>query len=888
MRITFFGLYHYDIIETSMGKTSVEIPFDKAKHPIIILSGPNGSGKSAILKELHPFAESIDGDRPLKEVAGVGEDKLNKPVKRIEYELNDGTSIKIKHILTPNTGTVKSFIAVNNVEMNPNGNVGSFKDRVFDYLKITPDYLKITQMGNNSRAFIKLSSALRKEFVIDFLRELEVYSKLHTKVNAEFRDIARNIKNIEEKIRKLNVMDLDSLMNEIDQLRERIHIVTHERDQLQRTSGTYIDKVKSIVSATDTSTLEELIQLIERCAEEVEKLQEDADLIEVFTEEDRIQLSDKLISVDHLYKEVERLKQDRIERLEEKDKKYKELESSESYLVKLTGGRKDQSYESLNRLLNRHKEERDEYAKLFSNFHPSCTVEDFKTAISILDDLNSHTVTLLSMDTGARDEIFRLYRDGKGQGVIPYIDSKVKEINSELAFLDSRIGNTERDKPIDFTIAFKDINCRGGCPYENFYKDTMKEKNKPKSELEKERLQLESQMDIVEQQYLINNIVKLIEMTIQANGALSRRLPNRILDLDNILSSISNGKPIKDNEYIVGFINLLEKFELMAHLNEQINDIESSLRLLEDNKEMIDILNNTINTLKGDIDGMVTIESINEKINKVEKDIASVNYTIERLQKKKTLFDNSEHILVSLQDQKKRLNETLIPSKETWEETNRNYAHIKEKINDSDKELKRMNDTLNEANVRMSLYNQFINDIKELEDDYEITGHIADALSPRRGIQIDHVKVFMYEINIIVNEMLETIYNGDLRIGKIVINENDFTIPYIRRGKVIPDIRKSSQGEQTFISLAFAQAFFKVGMGLLNIPLMDEPDGPLDKNNKVAFVNSIKRMMEVNDIDQVIIISHSPVFEDEVASLILTGHGSHSYKYGDIIFDVNA
>lgn len=889
MRLTFFGLYNYNIIEAAMGRTSVEIPFNLAKHPIIILSGPNGSGKSAILKELHPFAESIDPERPLKEVAGIGEDKLNKPVKRIEYLMNDGTTVKIKHILNPMTGTVKSFIAVNDIEMNPNGNVGSFKDAVFDVMQITPDYLKITQMGNNSRAFIKLSPAKRKEFVIDFLRDLDVYTKLHRKVQAEFRDISRNIKNIEEKIRRLNVEDINSLMREIDVIKEKIMNITKDRDSLQRDSGICVENVKRIMGETETHSINDLIERINKFEVDLSNLEGEASLIEVFTEADRVQLSDKMIKLDHLLKEIERMKQERIERLEEKDKKYKELEKSETYLEKLTGGKSSQSFDSLKELLDKHVNERNEYAKLFKNFHPSCTVEDFKTAINILDDLNRHTVTLLSMDTQARDEVFRFYKDGNGSKVVKHIDSKVRVINSEIAFLDSRIGNTDRNTPCDPMMVVKSINCKGGCPYENFYKETIKEQNKPVTELEKERGKYQKQMEVVEQQYVINNIVKLIEMTIQANSALSRRLPNRILDLNNILECISRGTPIKDDEYIHDFINMLERFELMAHLNEQILEIESSVKLMEDNKEMIEILNNTINALKGDIEGMVTIESINERIDEVESEIASITFSIERLRSKKTLYENSEHILTSLEATKTLLNDVLIPNKDKWQESNIKYKQLTDMIHESDKELKRLNDSMNDANVRMSLYNQYKADIEELNDDYVTTGLLEEALSSKDGIPIDYVRVFMYEINLIVNDMLATIYSGDLRIGKIVINADEFTIPYIRNGKTISDIRKSSQGEQTFISLAFAQAFFKVGMGLFNIPLMDELDGPLDKVNKVNFVTSIKNMMDINSIDQAIVVSHSPVFDDEEASVIITGfaEGSHGYKRAQVLFDVN-
>ena len=70
-----------------------------------------------------------------------------------------------------------------------------------------------------------------------------------------------------------------------------------------------------------------------------------------------------------------------------------------------------------------------------------------------------------------------------------------------------------------------------------------------------------------------------------------------------------------------------------------------------------------------------------------------------------------------------------------------------------------------------------------------------------------------------VNELLNTVYHGKLKLvkSKTIINESEFTIPYMKRSTLITDISKASDGEKAIISLAFSLVLLNITAGPYNI-----------------------------------------------------------------------
>ena len=142
-----------------------------------MITGPNGSGKTSILSTLHPFATNGSLDER-SDIPIVQEGKEGYK----EIHIRDGMdSFVIKHFYTPKekTHSVKSFIEKNGNELNPNGNVTSFKTIVEEELDIEMEYLKLARLGSNVTGFIDLKSTDRKAFMGKLLEEIDVYMKYY-------------------------------------------------------------------------------------------------------------------------------------------------------------------------------------------------------------------------------------------------------------------------------------------------------------------------------------------------------------------------------------------------------------------------------------------------------------------------------------------------------------------------------------------------------------------------------------------------------------------------------------------------------------------------------------------------------------------------------------
>ena len=71
-------------------------------------------------------------------------------------------------------------------------------------------------------------------------------------------------------------------------------------------------------------------------------------------------------------------------------------------------------------------------------------------------------------------------------------------------------------------------------------------------------------------------------------------------------------------------------------------------------------------------------------------------------------------------------------------------------------------------------------------------------------------------------------YDGTIYIDKFKITQNEFTIPFYNKGKVLRDVKLASQGERSFISIALAFALSSQTMKDYNIMLL-----PLHNYNEI-------------------------------------------------------
>ena len=76
-------------------------------------------------------------------------------------------------------------------------------------------------------------------------------------------------------------------------------------------------------------------------------------------------------------------------------------------------------------------------------------------------------------------------------------------------------------------------------------------------------------------------------------------------------------------------------------------------------------------------------------------------------------------------------------------------------------------------------------------------------------------------------------------------------------GIEVDDIKSCSRSEKAMASLALSAAMFKQASTKYNIFRLDEIDDGLDSNNRIGYINVIDNILDILEIEQCIMISHS-------------------------------
>jgi DNA repair exonuclease SbcCD ATPase subunit len=174
------------------------------------------------------------------------------------------------------------------------------------------------------------------------------------------------------------------------------------------------------------------------------------------------------------------------------------------------------------------------------------------------------------------------------------------------------------------------------------------------------------------------------------------------------------------------------------------------------------------------------------------------------------------------------------------------------------------------------------NALKLLFEDADV---IRDSLNASKGIPLIFLQVYLKNCPIMMNNLLDTIYNGELQIEGFLIDENEFRIPFVKSGIKVPDIVLASQGESSFISIVLSLSLIIQSMTKYDIICLDELDGPLDTKNREEFIKVLYTFINQVKSEQLFLISHNNMFDNEPIDLILTGDiDIENFKFANVIF----
>lgn len=882
MRITYLKLENFSNIYVALSKKVIEISLKDSHNRVVLLIGPNGSGKTSILSQLHPF--SHPGNMDVRHGSTMILENQNG-YKEIHYENNNDIYIIKHHYINKANKMIKSYIMKNGEELNPNGNVTSFKEIVELELGIEQNMLKLCRLGSNVSTFINMKSTERKSFTSNILSDVDMYSVFYKNINERLKSLRSILNNTVDKIKKLNISEIDDIYEERKNLENEIMTLSKEIDNNKIDIGIYKSEIQKSVS-----DYEKLPYIIKSLKEELSDLKNNKKKL--------LKSIMKLpILVGYIDKEIEnqtKLVIDLEKSLLVLDTKISNKLDRRAILHKeklmrdedLKFIKNDNNIKETEELIKQLEEKKNLYAPKFSNFKPKCSKDEVLDILGLCQKIDSMIKDILANNDNAIMKAIELFSSKKD--INSFCNKKMKYINSRLENYRLQILRMkDKDTSLPFRVILPPDECESSqkCNFVKFYMDIFSNKKSPVENIEKEIKLLESEKEYIESIQNVYGILNTIQTITNINKSLVSKIPWNVFDMKNIIRNIVELIPYYEEKQLTALISLIEEYNEYKETDSKIDELKKELEFTKKNDQGAKILTESLEKIYKELD---QIEKSLEELNN-EKDSI-----IKNIDKNKIKLENLNQ-LQDLSNQLIELEKEIAYKKETLEEKESTLDSVKitidkidileERLNSREKTMSLLRDKLNNINYKIKDFNTLTEERKILEEDYDETFIIKESVSSNKGIPLLFMNLYFKNARKSVNDLLDIVYKGDLRIEKFLIDEKEFKIPYNKRGVVIDDIVYASQGETSFLSLTLSFAIIKQSLKNYNIMLLDEIDATLDQTNRGLFLSILEKQLESINAEQVFMITHNNMFDDYPVDIIMTSDVPiDNYKNLNIIY----
>ena len=234
MKILYFRLKGYAGIYHGMGLDEIVIPFNSFTSNIILIRGENGCGKSTILNALSLEIDGSDMYRTDMIYDTSGQvNMIDYPAEK-EIHLADGSDIYKILIISPirnnKRTTTRAYISRNGEELNPNGNVSSYKDIRNSILDMDPNYIALSMISSENRGLVDKTPSERKKFMSNVIGSMDFFNNCYKNLSKKSSIYRSNINNIKSKI--YNLGDPDNLYATLSAYNQRLSDLDKQKSML--------------------------------------------------------------------------------------------------------------------------------------------------------------------------------------------------------------------------------------------------------------------------------------------------------------------------------------------------------------------------------------------------------------------------------------------------------------------------------------------------------------------------------------------------------------------------------------------------------------------------------------------------------------------------------
>lgn len=895
MKYKSIELVNYAGIYNGMGINQIKIDFTKCISNKIIIRGSNGSGKSTLMGAIHPNPDSNDKFIPGAEA-------------RKTLVLYDGiTEYVIRYIHPVNNsgrGTTKGYISkiINGqaVELNPNGNISSCKDILYDEFGFDSVYSSLSQLSSEDRGLVDKKPAERKRLVSSITNSMDTFNGIYKSMSKKMSTLKALIGNLTAKI---------DMVGDETKLRVTANNISSQLEVLEKDKNNTIEAIAAV--KLKISSIESILQE-NKYDDIIEELRSLNICISSYESKINSILKDKNIddlNIDSLNKLYEYLKLQIIklendvsmyktqisEMMSDREKEYKDLQTKQEKLKSLQG---DINYVDLINIMKQTELKLKECESVFNTMGlmniDLITKDEFESGMETLHTLlhNANVLTSTYDISLIKEEVYNR------SNVLNLIDSLVAKRN-QLDSLLSRKSQLESEFikiQSKRELAQELINRPSGCMIDDcvyISAALQADKQFPESLLLSTSEELESinnqisdlqkQIDYINKLSEIHYQVYIIEMNLKSK--FISKLPIREDFRETFMDRVVNLDPFKDIDDLYKFVdcgNMIEEYKVLKN---QYTVYQNEYKLYESKNTIVESMIIDIENIKRKTDDLArNIESLNASILSNEKSLAELEPLFSKV---KELLDkyNSEYIpdknrakeLESIKQTMENDITELLSLRNNLEVLNNNLITIQN-------DIRNLNDRLQSINHSLVMLNDYKLELDEYNKDYTLVSKIRYYASPNTGIQSIFIGIFMNKILSNANQLLGLLFDGEFVLEPFIVNESEFRIPAIGAGLRHDDISSMSTAQKSAIALIISFALLNQSSTKYNVICLDEMDGGMDSVNRSNFIILLDRVMNLLNCEQAFIISHNNELDTSLCDIIsLKNHPSEIIS-GNIIW----
>lgn len=903
MKFEYIRLKNYIGIYNGMGLNEICIDLNKCKYKKIVIKGLNGSGKSTLMSAIHVLPDNNSSFIPRLEAEK-------------ELTISDNTTkyiILIKHGIKNNgeRDTTKAYIKkINNMgeaeELNPNGNVSSYKDIIYSELMLDFNFVSLSQLGGEDRGLVDKTPSERKKFVNSILNNLEVYNCIHKNLSKKYSIFKSMINSLNSKIN--NIGEEQKLISSLNNIKDALNRLNSNKEykigeladnrskiQLLDPEGIIQDKYNSIYNDI-ISTNSEYDDLINKINIKLNKLSIESD--------DEKFILNEYKNLQNIYYET----QSNIKILESKinsllQDKENEANNLQSKTAKLMSLKISKDYSELERLINESSEKINNYKSILQkigleNIH-NITKEEFILGLDTLKEIKE-IIDIFKADRelAIMKESINIIKENKQYPSIEEIDKEINKLNIELKKYEIEYQKYSTLLSVSEKLNLRPKSCKiDTC---EFIKDAViAENEKPKQkliELNKIIKNINSDLILLQNNkirfYKINicvNNMKTMIRAINKNLSIIKKLPinSDLFETNNLLDSIINGYEFNEIDQIYQYItysNVIDMYKTeilnMNNLSKEYDIYKNKISLMNEINEEIEILNSKLNNIVKDINIYnETIIELKNKLSNTNSNILEMEILLNLFSEQKKLKDKKSELLSSFNNIKNSITEI--------KKCLNNCNSIENELNSINLQIKPLIQDRDTINHGLKLLDEYKKELSIYRSKFEKVDTIKKYSSPTTGIQTLFMGVYMNKTIELSNQLLSLLFDNKFKIGQFEINENEFRIPCMGSGITNDDISSMSTSEKCMISMILSFVLLYQSSTRYNILKLDEIDGGLDTDNRLIFLLVLDKLLEILNVEQVFIISHNNELDLENCDIIQLKSNNFEDFNGNIIFNLN-